>query len=170
MPIENKSERLLSPEDERSSEISYDYNQSSEMPLHLIISDDDLKVILEDQMFNEINILPKNITLEDEVKVLRRQLQDINYAPVSLTISKLLMGKPCSLHIYRSLKDKEALLDEAIVSGNGDAILEVVLFIQSTIKKKIFHEILRLRPEAVTHYINYLQTRMKLGEVSEIFM
>jgi hypothetical protein len=170
VPIETKSERLLSPEDERSSEISYDYNQTSEMPLHLIISDDDLKTILEDQMITDMNILPKNISLEDEVKVLRRQLLEINYAPVSLTISKLLMGKSVSLHIYRSLKDKEALLDEAIASGNGDAILQVVLFIQSTVKKKIFHEILRLRPEAVTHYVNYLGTRMKLGEVSEIYL
>lgn len=114
IPFEPKNERLLSPDDERSSsEISYEISQS-QMPLHLIISDDDLKTVLDDQLMTD-PVLPKNITLEDEVRLLRRQIQEIHYAPVSLTISKLLLGKPCNLNIYKSLKEKEALLDECVV-------------------------------------------------------
>ena len=109
--------------------------------------------------------LPRTISLEEEVKVLRRQLQD---SSVSLAISKLLLGKPCSLEKFKSLREKEDLLDEAIYVGAG--VLQVVLFLQRTLKKKHFWNILRERPRAVDHYINFLSTRRQLSECSELLM
>lgn len=44
-----------------------------------------------------------------------------------LTLKKILMGQAHSLESYKSLASKTALLDAAIKSGNGNAILGVRL-------------------------------------------
>lgn len=151
--------------DDNVSEIS-NVSSSATINLHMIISDSDLQIILEDQMLSE-PIFPK-VPLEEEVKILRRKLHESHYCPVSVTVSKLLFGKPVSLTIYKSLKDKKELLDTAIACGNGDAILQVVLFLKSSLKPALFHQIIRDRSEAVDHYVNYLSTTMKIGEASEV--
>lgn len=147
------------------SEIS-NVSSSATINLHMIISDSDLQIVLEDQMITE-PIFPK-VSLEEEVKILRRKLHESSYCPVGITINKLLFGKPCSLTIYKSLKEKQELLDGAISSGNGDAILQVVMFLKSSLKSALFHQIIRVRPAAVDHYVNYLNTTMKIGEAAEI--
>lgn len=47
-----------------------------------------------------------------------------------VTLKKILLGRPYSLEQYKSLASKTALLDGAIQSGNGNAILGVGLFYQ----------------------------------------
>lgn len=70
--------------------------------------------------------LPKGITVEDELKLLRRRVRESVHSPSPSTILwRLLMKKPCSLEAVRSLTDKESLIDAAIATGNGDAILTV---------------------------------------------
>lgn len=155
-------EKLL---DDNISEIS-NVSTSTTISLHMIISDADLQVVLEDQMITE-PIFPK-ASLEEEVKILRRKLHESSYCPVLITINKLLLGKPCSLSIYKSLNEKQKLLDGAISCGNGDAILQIVMFLKSSLKSSLFHQILKERSAAVDHYVNYLNTTMKIGEASEI--
>lgn len=70
--------------------------------------------------------------------------------------------------IYKSLKEKQELLDAAILSGNGDAILEVVIFLKDTLKPTLFMTILKTRPEAVDHYVEFLSTTMRIAEAAEI--
>jgi hypothetical protein len=43
------------------------------------------------------------------------------------TLKKILLGQPYSLEQYKSLSSKTALIDAAIKSGNGNAILGVHL-------------------------------------------
>lgn len=50
-------------------------------------------------------------------------------------ITKLVANKRVVLESFRSLEDKEALLDEAILSGNGDAILAVFIILFLDIKR-----------------------------------
>lgn len=152
-----------------SSEIST-VSLQNEMPLHLIISDEDLQLVLDEQMIIDDPGIKKSTTLEEEVKILRRKLNEISYCPIPVTITKLLMGKPCSLEIYKSLKEKEDLLDEAISCGSGDTILQVVLFLKSTLKSILFFNILKTRKEAINHYINFLNTTMKITESSELLI
>jgi hypothetical protein len=47
--------------------------------------------------------------------------------PVSDTVTKILLGYPYSLELYRSLKSKTELLDAAIAVGDGNATLAVSL-------------------------------------------
>ncbi|CAO1409405.1 unnamed protein product [Diamesa serratosioi] len=152
-----------------SSEIS-SVSLQNEMPLHLIISDEDLQLILEEQMIIDDPGIKKSTTLEEEVKILRRKLNEISYCPIPVTITKLLMGKPCSLEIYRTLQEKEDLLDEAISCGSGGTILQVVMFLKSTLKSTLFFNILKTRKEAINHYINYLKTTMRITESCELLI
>lgn len=68
----------------------------------------------------------KGISMEEELRILRRSVQDRIHSPSALSvINKIVANQPVSLECFRSLPEKESLLDEAIASGNGDAILAV---------------------------------------------
>lgn len=127
--------------------------------------------VLEEQSLKETP-LPKTISTEQELKILRRKTQDTIHAPppVSSVIRKILLKKPYSLAFFKALHEKEHLLQGAIRCGNGDAILAVVLFMQQTLKKKYFHGAMLSHPEAVRHYINFLLIRCQVSEASEFLM
>lgn len=123
--------------------------------------------VLEEQSLKETP-MPKTISSEEELKILRRKAQENYAAPApSSVIKKMLIKKPYSLECFRALHDKESLLIEAIHCGDGDAILAVVLFLQKTLKKKHFNTIMQTYPDAVKHYINYLLIRCQVAEASD---
>lgn len=124
--------------------------------------------MLEEQSLKETP-LPKTISAEEELKILRRKAQETCYAlPTSASIvRKMLLKKPYSLECFRALHEKESLLAEAVRSGNGDAILAVVLFMQKTLKKKHFHAIVQSHPQAIAQYISYLLIRCQILEAVE---
>lgn len=130
-----------------------------------------LALVLEEQSLKDTP-LPKTISLEEELKILRRKTQETCYAPplVSIVIRKILLKKPHSLECFRALHEKKDLLQEAIQCGNGDAILAVVLFLQQTLKKKHFHATLESHSVAVKHFINFLLVRCQVAEASEFLM
>lgn len=123
--------------------------------------------MLEEQSLKETPF-PKTISIEEELKILRRRAQE-RYAPpaVSSVIRKILLKKPYSLECFRTFHEKENLLYEAIRCGNGDAILAVVLFLQRTLKKKHFHTIMQSHSEAVKHFINFLKIRCQVAEAAD---
>ncbi|XP_058822467.1 vacuolar protein sorting-associated protein 16B [Topomyia yanbarensis] len=152
-----------------ASEVNY-CSVQNELPLHMIISDANLADVLADQSRNE-KALPKGISLDEEVKLLRKKLQQFSYAPsTGAVLAMLILGKPCSLEMFRSLHEKEELLDEAIASGNGNAIMKVVLFLERTLKKKLFYRLLQTRPEAVSHYVNYMSIRLRVTECTDLLV
>ncbi|XP_058057219.1 vacuolar protein sorting-associated protein 16B [Anopheles bellator] len=162
------NKRSLFGED-TSSELAYGSAQT-ELPLHMIISDENLELVLQEQSRHMVTI-PKGISLEDEVKLLRRKIQEFNYAPsTDSVLRKLILGQPCSLEMFRSMCEKEQLLDQAIASGSGNAILRVVLFLDRTLKKKLFYSLLQTRNEAVHHYMNYLALRLKVTECTDLLV
>ncbi|KAG5681797.1 hypothetical protein PVAND_011205 [Polypedilum vanderplanki] len=150
--------------DDNVSEIS----TKSIVPITFVLSENDLQLIIDEEIHSNDAIIPKGLTLEEEVKFLRRKINEFQYSEPSLTIAKILLQKPCSLDCYKSINDKEKLLDEAISSGNGDAILQVVLFLKNTLKPILFQKLLANRSEAVEHYLNYLSTTMKICEAVDI--
>jgi hypothetical protein len=123
---------------------------------------------LDEEIHNSDSVIPKGLSLEEEVKFLRRKLNEFHYSNPITTINKILLNNSCSLECYKSLKEKEELLDAAIKSGNGDAILKVIFNLKNTLKPAIFLKIIAPRSEAVEHYINYLKTTMKIGEATDI--
>lgn len=92
---------------------------------NLLLLDLFFQIVLEEQSMEETP-LPKGIAIEDEIKILRRKLKEhVHAPPASIVVNKMLMKKPYSLDCFKSMDEKEELLDEAIQCGNGDAILSV---------------------------------------------
>lgn len=126
---------------------------------------------------------------EEEINVLRRQIES-QWIPakVSKTIRLIMLGQPYSLHLYKSLDLKTQLLDEAIKSGDGNAILtvrvmafifysffltvyfmlQIVIFLSKTLKKTLFYQMMQKRPVAVAHYVQYLSTRLIVHELIDL--
>ena len=61
-----------------------------------------------------------------------------------VTLKKILVGQPYALEQYKSLASKTALLDAAIKSGNGNAILGVCFVFLRTFCRKIYFESIHL--------------------------
>lgn len=147
--------------DDAISEASFDNSAS---PVHLsiksLISDDELKLLLDEQSMAD-NMIPKGMRPEDELKLLRRQIQTTLYSPSpASTARKLLAGKIVGFEVFKSLQDKQELLDAVLsIGGGGDAVLSVVLFLEKSLNRKDFLEILKKRPKALQHYIGYLTLR-----------
>lgn len=168
LEVPSNNKRSLFGED-NTSEVNYGHTQG-EIPLHMIISDEHLELVLQEQSRNEFTI-PKGISLEEEVKLLRKKIQEFDYAPpTESVIRKLILGKPCSLEMFRAFSEKEQLLDQAVASGSGNAILKVTLFLDRTLKKKLFYSMLQTRPEAVYHYMTYLSLRLKVTECTDLLV
>ncbi|XP_031787249.1 spermatogenesis-defective protein 39 homolog [Nasonia vitripennis] len=127
----------------------YDEPQWSSKPLLSIISDNALAKILE---ADKLQYIP------DESSSMQPDV----------TLKKMLMGHAHSLEQYKSLASKTALLDAAIKSGNGNAILGVTIFIKRTLKRSLVQKLLIERPEALYTYINYLSKRMCTSEICDL--
>ncbi|XP_076172392.1 spermatogenesis-defective protein 39 homolog isoform X2 [Ptiloglossa arizonensis] len=85
-----------------------------------------------------------------------------------ITLRKILLGQPYSLEQYKSFVSKTALLDAAIISGDGNAILIIILFLTKTLKRSLVQRILAERQDAVNIYVRYLSTRLQLNEITDI--
>ena len=112
-------------------------------------------------------------TLEAELKLVRRnfaKLQMDRFKPnsVSQTIQDMILGKPFTLDGFKSLKEKEYLLDTALEWGDGDIILAVSQMLRATLKRSKFISIISSRQEAADHLIADMIVRHQLGEVIDL--
>ncbi len=168
-------QKSFSFEDNECGEIEFDAvsevsTKSSTIDLNFVISESDLQYILDEQQSHSDSIIPKGLTPENEVKFLRRKINEIQFCPIPLVVTKMLMNKNCSLECFKTLNEKEQLLDEAISCGCGDAILRVVLFLKSSLKSALFMKIIAKRQTAVDHYVNHLGATMKIFEATELLV
>lgn len=100
--------------------------------------------------------------LKSEHRKLQRHLEQVRHerfraADPEMTIRRLLKGEPITLDLYRSKKQKLELLDSAIDSFDGNAVIAVVLFLRRSLSESIFREILLRKPVAANHYLAYLK-------------
>lgn len=147
--------------DDTISEASFDNTASSyNLSIKSLISDEELKLLLDEQSMDD-NMIPKGMKPEEELKLLRRQIQNTLYTPSPMaTARKLLQGKIVSFEVFKSLQDKQQLLDAVIEIGcPGDSLLSVILFLDKTLNRKDFHDMLKKRPKALQHYLQYLSQR-----------
>lgn len=124
--------------------------------------------MLEEQSLSDVQ-LRKGCPADEELRLLRRTLQDRYHAPAPGTvIAKIAANKPVSLECWRALADKRALLDAACASRNSNAILTVVLFVVRTLKRPLWLEMLRQRPDALRPYVRLLRLRQQLAEATAL--
>ncbi|XP_025405520.1 spermatogenesis-defective protein 39 homolog [Sipha flava] len=84
---------------------------------------------------------------------------------VKSTIENIVMSCTYTLESFQSLEEKIMLLQEALYTEDGNAILTVVIFLTNTLKKSIFHRILRDNPVAASHYVHYLYSKQCINEL-----
>jgi len=111
--------------------------------------------------------------LEAELSLVRNKLANLQanrYVPLppQQTVRDLILGLPYSLEGYRSLQEKEALLDAALEYGDGDAILAVTLHLRRTLKRAKFIAVLSCRQVACDQLVSYLVTRHELSQVVDL--
>ncbi|KAK0088890.1 hypothetical protein PV325_010341 [Microctonus aethiopoides] len=136
--------------DVSDSYLTYDSPQTNLKPLLSIISEPTLIAILG----------ADKIYLSEEPPTVD---------PTS-TLRRILLGQPFSLEKYKSLVNKTALLDAAIHSGNGNAILIIILFITKTLKSTLVQRLLMDRADALNVYIHYLSTRLQVNDITDLLM
>ncbi|XP_018046229.1 PREDICTED: spermatogenesis-defective protein 39 homolog isoform X4 [Atta colombica] len=87
-----------------------------------------------------------------------------------ITLREILLGQSYSLERYKSLASKTALLDAAILNGDGNSILIIILFLIKTLKRSLVQRLLVERPDAVNVYIYYLFIRLQTSEITDILI
>lgn len=109
------------------------------------------------------------ITKDTEIQQLKKRLEN-SYSRYNLTlppddtVNRIILAQPYSLESYRSLEDKLALLDTALGTMDGSAVLATVLHLKNSVKKSIFTTEMQTRPQACNLYMNYLRKRHKYSE------
>uniref|UniRef100_A0A0A9ZDE8 Spermatogenesis-defective protein 39 n=1 Tax=Lygus hesperus TaxID=30085 RepID=A0A0A9ZDE8_LYGHE len=139
-----------------------------ELELHQLIPERTLQKIL-DADNEDFSFLTHSLTTEkEELRMLRRYYESRWSPPeIDSVVTASLLGRPYSLEHYKSLKHKKELLKAAEMMGDGDLILNVILFLSRTLKKKLFHDILGASPVAVQHYTNYLTTVKQISVLTD---
>jgi hypothetical protein len=84
---------------------------------------------------------------------------------IKRTIKAMVHGEPFVLQQFKSKSQKVALLNEAIDSGDGNAITTVILFMKQTLSVKLFKMEVTNREEAINHYLCYLRITQQTSEL-----
>ena len=113
--------------------------------------------------------------LEAELVMVRKnfaklQLDRFKPSSASQTVQDMVLGKPFSLEGFRSLQDKESLLDSALEWGDGDVVLAVTIMLKNTLKRSKFLAIMSSRQEAADQLISYFVIRLELREVVDLLV
>ncbi|XP_016989047.1 vacuolar protein sorting-associated protein 16B [Drosophila rhopaloa] len=154
--------------DDTISEASFNNSATLNLSIKSILSEDALKLVLQEQALDD-RVLPKGVSPEEELKLLRRQLQSTLYSPnLEATAQKLLQGKTAPLEMFKSLQEKQQLLDTLLVQGGGHAVITVLLFLKRTLNSIQFYGILRERPKALEQYLSYLKESGDLASHIEL--
>ncbi|XP_076395495.1 spermatogenesis-defective protein 39 homolog isoform X3 [Megachile rotundata] len=124
-----------------------------------------LSVISEKTLSCSMSVKIYTILAMDKLQNLQ---PEITATQPDITLRKILLGQPYSLEPYKSFACKTSLLDAAIISGDGNAILVIILFLTKTLKRSLVQRILAERPDAVNVYIKYLSTRLQINEITDI--
>ena len=84
---------------------------------------------------------------------------------MSKLIKSIINGDNYYLHHIKSKEDKIRLLELAIDSCDGDAIITIILFMKQTLNSKLFKNEISNRTEAINHYLNYLKLTNQWNEL-----
>ncbi|XP_046616432.1 spermatogenesis-defective protein 39 homolog [Neodiprion virginianus] len=139
----------FSVDDDADDYLKSDITPSNLKPLLSVISEKTLTSILKAENLHNVH-------------------QEKPLVQPDITLRRILLGQPFMLEQYKSLASKTELLDSAIASGDGNAILIVIIFIAKTLKQSLIQRLLLERPEAVNIYIRYLATTLRTNELTDL--
>jgi len=117
-----------------------------------------VKVNKNDRDIEALKVFPRLTIKHDATQTFHCDLNRI--------IREIINGHSYYLHHIKSKENKIRLLDLAIDSCDGDAIITIILFMKQTLNSKIFKNEISNRSEAINHYINYLKLTNQWIELS----
>ncbi|XP_053201446.1 spermatogenesis-defective protein 39 homolog isoform X2 [Panonychus citri] len=118
----------------------------------------------------------KLMSPEEAVERVNQSIQKIsskNYSTSGSTskidacVKQLVNGENPNLSIFKSKEDKLSLLETAINTYDGDAIIAVIIFLEKTLCWRIFAMELLIRPTAVDHYIDLLRETNRSKDLTD---
>ncbi|XP_052768917.1 spermatogenesis-defective protein 39 homolog [Mya arenaria] len=143
----------------------------TEPSLSTRVSEPSIAAVMDSGILNVVSVGPQSSRQkDDEIQYLRTQLQNAEKAlgvsklKVEETVKRMILGQPFSLEQYRSKQEKLDLLDKAIATHDGNAIIAVVVFLKRTLKEQLFNLELMRRPVAVEQYLAYLKAHFNLHQ------
>ncbi|GFY42420.1 spermatogenesis-defective protein 39 [Trichonephila inaurata madagascariensis] len=86
------------------------------------------------------------------------------------TIRNIVLGLDYSLKLFKGKDEKFNLLNAAVQSHDGNAILTVVMFLKNTLKRSIFQREISLYPDAINMYLSYLYEDHEVDELSNMLL
>ncbi|CAG9828174.1 unnamed protein product [Diabrotica balteata] len=90
--------------------------------------------------------------------------------PVEEVIRKMASGHKYSLDVYKRFSDKMLLFNSALESMDGNIILKVILFLESTLKRDIFVNQLIKSKTGIKHYANYLIVNNRYEDLNSFYI
>lgn len=86
------------------------------------------------------------------------------------TVKNIVLGLNYTLEPHKGRKEKIELLEEAVKSHDGNAIITVVLFLRSTLKKSIFQKEILAFCDATNMYLSYLEDVREFDELINMLL
>lgn len=87
------------------------------------------------------------------------------------TVNQIIFNQSCSLDGFKSLKDKRSLIEAAVSSNDGEAIMTVILFLKRTLSRPLFVDLICQSDHAVLNqYISYLKQSSQFDELQAIYL
>eukprot|EP00095_Tigriopus_kingsejongensis_P006315 maker-scaffold61_size441589-snap-gene-3.30 protein:Tk06315 transcript:maker-scaffold61_size441589-snap-gene-3.30-mRNA-1 annotation:"spermatogenesis-defective protein 39 homolog isoform x2" len=98
------------------------------------------------------------------------KLESTRYIPLHPreTVINIFVGRPFSLELYKTLRDKQDLIEEAHKLNCNDTLLTVTLHAKNTLSLQKFVELLLPRPGATDVLVSYLHERQAFNELTDI--
>eukprot|EP01091_Cochliopodium_minus_P019007 TRINITY_DN784_c3_g1_i1.p1 TRINITY_DN784_c3_g1~~TRINITY_DN784_c3_g1_i1.p1 ORF type:complete len:409 (-),score=105.16 TRINITY_DN784_c3_g1_i1:536-1762(-) len=157
LKVDNESPSQInrSPSIDQSDNQSNDFNNN--------IKKNDRKIIVQ----NDDEIIRKLLEEKSMLQIELESLKSSN-SPAS-AINCLLKGLHVDLTVFKSIQQKEELLNLAIDSLDDDVLLQIVLFIRDTLKQDLFIEIIGKYKAASHHYICFLENNEEYKEIAFIY-
>ncbi|XP_057672792.1 spermatogenesis-defective protein 39 homolog isoform X1 [Diorhabda carinulata] len=138
-------------EEEEQSQPDYVFTtipeENSFISIHSLISKNSLDLILGDIKSTNEYVVP----------------------PVEEVIRKMFIGQTYSLEVYKKYSDKILLLESALDLMDGNVILNVILFLKSTLKQNLFFQLVK-KKVALKHYVHHLIVNNGYQELADLYM
>ncbi|XP_056645172.1 spermatogenesis-defective protein 39 homolog [Diorhabda sublineata] len=138
-------------EEEEQSQPDYVFTtipeENSFISIHSLISKNSLDLILGDIKSTNEYVVP----------------------PVEEVIRKMFIGQTYSLEVYKKYSDKILLLESALDLMDGNVILNVILFLKSTLKQNLFFQLVK-KKFALKHYVHHLIVNNGYQELADLYM
>ncbi|KAL5463580.1 hypothetical protein EMCRGX_G032489 [Ephydatia muelleri] len=114
---------------------------------------------------------------EKELVKAKRELEAAKsdrWMPPSIdeTIDRLLIGQSCCLEWFKSLEEKEVLLNAATQTGDGNCIIAVLIYLRRTVNLDVLFRLFTKAPEqqiVMSHYCVHLKQLKAWNDVQIIY-